>query len=156
MKKLRQGRRVGRHLYIQEGPNPADTDPPVGMVDTPELARRIVETVNGADTKLADMAGELAQERTRIRAAILYEIDDIDPDGTMRELLADTDRDGDPGHPGNSWWRAYCELAGMMRALGTIDNPGADPVGQLAMNLQHAERENRRLRQELAKIKGGA
>lgn len=49
MKKLRQGRRVPRNLYIQEGPTPADTDPPVGMVDTAELAARIVETVNGAE-----------------------------------------------------------------------------------------------------------
>lgn len=44
--KLRQGRRVGRHLYHQQGPEPADTDPPVGMVDTAELAARIVEAVN--------------------------------------------------------------------------------------------------------------
>lgn len=89
----------------------------------------------------------------RVRAAILNEIDDTDPDGRMRELLADTTREGDPGIAGNSWWRAYCELTGMMRALACIDNPGTDPVGQLAMNLQHAERENRRLREENKRLK---
>lgn len=47
MNKLRQGRRVPRHLYHQQGPEPADTDPPVGMVDTPELAATIVAAVNG-------------------------------------------------------------------------------------------------------------
>lgn len=46
MKKLRAGRRVGVHLYLQEGPEPADTDPPVGTVFTEELAARIVEAVN--------------------------------------------------------------------------------------------------------------
>jgi hypothetical protein len=92
-------------------------------------------------------------ERDRIRAAILTEIDDLDPDGHMRALLEDQARgEGDPGIAGNSWWRAYCELSGMMRALTCIDNPGDDPVGQLAMDLQHSERENRRLAEEPRRI----
>lgn len=53
--KLRQGRRVGRHLYHQQGPEPADTDPPVGMVDTPELAATIVQAVNERGDLLADL-----------------------------------------------------------------------------------------------------
>lgn len=67
MKKLRVGRRVGVHLYLQQGPEPADTDPPIGTVFTPELAARIVEAVNGADTKLVQVASQLADTRARIR-----------------------------------------------------------------------------------------
>lgn len=52
--KLRQDRRVGRHLYHQQGPEPADTDPPVGMVDTPELAATIVRAVN-AVTRIREL-----------------------------------------------------------------------------------------------------
>lgn len=44
--KLRQGRRVGRTLYEQQGPEPSATDPIIGMVDTPELAEEIVTAVN--------------------------------------------------------------------------------------------------------------
>ena len=45
--KLRQGRRVGRTLYHQQGPEPSEDDPIIGMVDTPELAATIVAAVNG-------------------------------------------------------------------------------------------------------------
>ena len=55
MTKLRQGRRVSRHLYEQQGPEPADTDPPIGMVDTPELAAKIVKAVNEADQLAMDL-----------------------------------------------------------------------------------------------------
>jgi hypothetical protein len=44
--RLRQGRRVPVHLYEQLGPEPADTDPPVGTALTAELAERIVAAVN--------------------------------------------------------------------------------------------------------------
>lgn len=64
MKKLRQGRKVARALYEQQGPEPADTDPIVGLVDTPELAARIVATVNAADKAVIELATELAEERT--------------------------------------------------------------------------------------------
>lgn len=40
--KLRTGRKVGRTLYRQLGDTPADDDPIIGLVDTPELAARIV------------------------------------------------------------------------------------------------------------------
>ena len=44
--RLRQGRRVGRTLYHQQGPEPSEDDPIIGMVDTPELAATIVAAVN--------------------------------------------------------------------------------------------------------------
>ena len=43
---LRNGRKVPRMLYEQRGPDPADDDPIVGLVDTPELAALIVAAVN--------------------------------------------------------------------------------------------------------------
>lgn len=42
----RQGRKVPRMLYIQRGDEPADDDPVIGLVDTPELAALIVAAVN--------------------------------------------------------------------------------------------------------------
>lgn len=44
--KLRTGRREGRHLYVQLGPEPSDEDPPIGMVDTDRLADIFVQFVN--------------------------------------------------------------------------------------------------------------
>lgn len=43
--KLRQGRKVGRTLYEQIGPEPSDDDRLVGLVDSSELARVIVLAV---------------------------------------------------------------------------------------------------------------
>lgn len=42
----RQGRKVPRMLYHQLGTQPADNDPIIGLVDTPELAALIVAAVN--------------------------------------------------------------------------------------------------------------
>jgi len=42
----RQGRKVPRMLYLQKGAEPADDDPIVGLVDTPELAEAIAYCVN--------------------------------------------------------------------------------------------------------------
>jgi hypothetical protein len=42
----RQGRKVPRMLYLQRGAEPADDDPIIGLVDTPELAALIVAAVN--------------------------------------------------------------------------------------------------------------
>jgi hypothetical protein len=42
----RQGRKVPRMLYQQLGDEPADGDPIIGLVDTPELAALIVKAVN--------------------------------------------------------------------------------------------------------------
>lgn len=107
--KFRAGRKVARTLYHQQGPEPSDSDPIVGLVDTPEIAEEIVTAVN-------------AHERARIRAAILAEIDDMDPDGRMRHLMEDQAREGgDPGHAGNAWWRAYCHVGGLMVALACLE-----------------------------------
>ena len=200
MTHLRTGRKVGLHLYEQTGPNPADDDPPVGTVFTPELAATIVAAVNAAhdrtnggydpraevnahwghdreelialwkndqerrtayaeyrvkqarraeanqwerrlaeeleardaerDETVTGLATELAEarasERARIRAAIEAEIDDHDPDHTFREL-ADSPQtgQGDPGHAGNSWWRAYVHVGGLLHALACTEPEGA-------------------------------
>jgi hypothetical protein len=42
----RTGRKVGRTLYVQLGEAPADRDPLIGVMDTPELAAMAVRAVN--------------------------------------------------------------------------------------------------------------
>lgn len=42
----RTGRRVGRTLYAQLGPEASDADPLIGLMDTPELAAEVVEAHN--------------------------------------------------------------------------------------------------------------
>jgi hypothetical protein len=42
----RVGRKVGRTIYLQLGDQPGDTDLLIGMMDTPDLARRVVEAMN--------------------------------------------------------------------------------------------------------------
>lgn len=44
--RLRVGRKVGRTLYVQHGPDPSDDDVLVGMVDTAELAGALVDAYN--------------------------------------------------------------------------------------------------------------
>ena len=64
----RHGRKVQRHLYWQRGPEPADDDPPVGMVDTPELAALVVAAVNTwASPALASQALESLQRLQEVR-----------------------------------------------------------------------------------------
>jgi hypothetical protein len=48
--RLRQGRKVGRTLYIQHAEEPSNGDVLVGMVDSRELAARIVAAFNGEPT----------------------------------------------------------------------------------------------------------
>ena len=43
----RVGRKVGRTVYVQSGPEPSDDDRLIGLMDTPDLARLVVEAVNG-------------------------------------------------------------------------------------------------------------
>lgn len=43
---LRAGRKVGRTLYLQLGPEPSDNDPLVGLMDTRELAAEVVAARN--------------------------------------------------------------------------------------------------------------
>lgn len=38
----RVGRKVGRTIYLQLGPQPSDDDPLIGVMDTPELAAEVV------------------------------------------------------------------------------------------------------------------
>lgn len=42
----RVGRKVGRTLYVQVGAEPSDDDVLVGLMDTADLARLVVEAVN--------------------------------------------------------------------------------------------------------------
>lgn len=44
---MRVGRKVGRTLYLQVGPEPSDCDVLVGMMDTPELAADVARRWNG-------------------------------------------------------------------------------------------------------------
>lgn len=42
----RTGRKVGRTLYLQIGDEPSDSDPIIGLMDSPDLAELVVESVN--------------------------------------------------------------------------------------------------------------
>jgi hypothetical protein len=42
----RVGRKVGRTIYRQIYQQPSDADPLIGVMDTPELAARVVASVN--------------------------------------------------------------------------------------------------------------
>jgi hypothetical protein len=44
--KWRVGRSRPRNLYLQLGPEPSDSDPDVGRMDTPDLAALAVQAVN--------------------------------------------------------------------------------------------------------------
>lgn len=46
MDRWRTGRKVGRTIYQQLGPEPSDDDPLIGVMDTPDLAALAVEAVN--------------------------------------------------------------------------------------------------------------
>lgn len=42
----RTGRKVGRTIYIQDGPEPSDDDTLIGVMDDPVLAQLACEAVN--------------------------------------------------------------------------------------------------------------
>ena len=65
----RQGRKVPRMLYRQLGDEPADDDPIVGLVDTPELAALIVAAVNGLGAAVADADGSVTDDTSRVPPA---------------------------------------------------------------------------------------
>lgn len=78
-----------------------------------------------------------ATERDRIRAAIQAEIDDHDPDHTFRDLAASPQPgQGDPGHAGNSWWRAYVHVGGLLHALACLEPSPADAATELTRHDQ--------------------
>jgi hypothetical protein len=71
----RQGRRVGRTVYLQAGPEPSDDDLLIGLMDTPALARRVVDAVNayrpglltGSHPSRGDATAELYPEPADMR-----------------------------------------------------------------------------------------
>jgi hypothetical protein len=50
----RVGRRVGRTIYRQLGPNPSDDDPLIGVMDTPAFARAVVDAAARLDAVTAE------------------------------------------------------------------------------------------------------
>lgn len=50
MREWRIGRSIGRTLYIPNGDVPSKLDICIGMVDSPEFARLIVDAINGLRT----------------------------------------------------------------------------------------------------------
>lgn len=65
---LRTGRKVHRTIYEQQGEQPSDDDPLVGVMDTPELAQAVVQAYNrpGPHRKvLPDEASSLYFETLR-------------------------------------------------------------------------------------------
>lgn len=79
---LRQGRKVGRTLYTQFGPDPSDDDQLVGLVDTEELAAAICEAFNGGRNQAmrhelwcAYRDGQLATVRDGVIGANPYGVD---------------------------------------------------------------------------------
>lgn len=57
----RTGRKVGRTIYMQTGPEPSDEDILIGMMDTASLAQDAVDAVN-ASTAMQFATGELSVE----------------------------------------------------------------------------------------------
>lgn len=53
----RAGRKVGRTVYAQEGREPSDSDPLIGVMDSPELA---AEACAGHNALLAERTGSAA------------------------------------------------------------------------------------------------
>jgi hypothetical protein len=52
----RVGRKVGRTIYQQVGPEPSDADQLIGVMDTPELAAEVVTARNFRFTRLNEEA----------------------------------------------------------------------------------------------------
>ena len=66
----RTGRKLGRTLYERKYTDgPSDEDRFLGLVDTPELARRIVEAVNEREDLLADL-DHAERENRRLQAEL--------------------------------------------------------------------------------------
>jgi hypothetical protein len=55
MSAWRTGRKVGRTIYLQLGPEPSEDDPLIGVMDTRELAAEAVEAHNA---RLSASAGD--------------------------------------------------------------------------------------------------
>jgi hypothetical protein len=94
-KPWRTGRKLGRTLYICNGETPGDDDQLVGMMDTPELADRVVDAVNRTMPKDASAGGADEVSKTIWRAAsVLWnglgdldlDDDDVKVHDTLRAL----------------------------------------------------------------------
>ena len=55
----RTGRKVGRTIYAQHGPEPSDTDELIGVMDTPVLAAEAVRWHNAAQQIPQDIRREV-------------------------------------------------------------------------------------------------
>ncbi len=65
----RTGRKVGRTIYAQRGPDPSDGDILIGLMDTPELAFQAVTGHNAALRERTDEAHVMTGEaRARLEA----------------------------------------------------------------------------------------
>lgn len=69
----RTGRKVGRTIYAQIGPEPSDDDPLIGMMDTPELAAQAVGAALERDRESGiarSLKAHLVSEQERLRGHI--------------------------------------------------------------------------------------
>lgn len=141
--KLRQGRRVGRTLYEQTGPEPSEDDPIIGLVDNPELAATIVDAVN----TLHDRAHGGYDPRTEVNAYWGGDREALiaawEHDQQRRTKYAEHRVTLARQAEANKWEHRLQEE---LEARDAERN-------NLAMDLDHAERDNRRLAAELAKLK---
>ena len=121
---------LGRYLVRVQR---AGGESPHALRQEAENRARALEKENNRLQALADAA----TERDRIRAAIQAEIDDHDPDHTFRDLAASSQPgQGDPGHAGNSWWRAYVHVGGLLHALACLEPSPADAAAELTRHDQ--------------------
>jgi hypothetical protein len=59
--RFRTGRKVGRTIYMQRGPEPRDSDELCGVMDSPNLAKMFVDAMN----KVLEDADRLISENLR-------------------------------------------------------------------------------------------
>jgi hypothetical protein len=65
----RVGRKLGRTIYIQEGPEPSDLDLVIGMMDAPSYAHLLVDAVNGQEAARGQTR-TLEEERDHYKAQL--------------------------------------------------------------------------------------
>lgn len=58
----RTGRKVGRTVYAQLGPEPSDDDPLIGCMDTPEIAADAVDAHNQLLDRFLGWVGGVADK----------------------------------------------------------------------------------------------
>jgi len=71
----RTGRKLGRTIYQQHGPDPSDEDTLIGVMDTPELGALVVAALNGAPERDQLRATKLVtDEQLRKQAELIAEL----------------------------------------------------------------------------------